>query len=226
MTNPTCETDSRGREHGERFYVLRSHFRVSEADSEVMATETTGCGEVPLCPACGRYMSLIPWASPYTVELTGHGTCWADVMVAGEMLVMSDAARGFWIGKRFRGVDEFIPLQVELVRRRPRMPPPPPYHLAKMSLKQIWMNERASGAVRGPGQRGCAHCGGDRNGRVVRAVLDASTWDGSDAFRCINLSGTVWMSAVAVESMRAVSLKFAAVQPALEFGYDYSRGEW
>lgn len=226
MPEPNDVTGFPGQGSGEHFYVLEGHFDDSEADSEVMTTETTGRGEVPLCPVCGRYMSLIPWAAPYTVELTGYRKCWADVMVAGEMLVMSEAARGFWVGKGFRGVDEFIPLEAELVRRRPRMPLPPPYYLAKMSLKQIWMDEPASGAVREPGQHRCDHCGGDRNGRVVRAVLDVSTWDGSDAFRCINLSGTVWMSAAAVESMRAASLKFAAVQPALEFGYDYSRGEW
>ena len=161
--------------------------------------------EAPRCPECGNFIGMMRWEPPYNVwlkqarQIGDLTTCLggADFLSSSRFI---DAARNNTIN----GLERTFPVRVVKVGSRgsPAGPDFPELFGVDVVHSRTRVDYRASKVQwhGNPSPNSCRVCGpgGGGRGGVLRSISDVSietgTWDGSDIFFPINLSGTLFLS--------------------------------
>lgn len=180
-----------------RFFVLQNpKHGEGTAITDFVPVDGSLTGEAPRCPACGKYIGMMPLLPPVRVELETWETAFGDIAFGpSEELLVTDR---FWKLYRASGLTGFVdvgPVEVAKAKSHCKLREPAPhYHCCRVGRGKAAVDDAKSGLEREE-PRACEACRlGGIIKRALRVVLQSNSWSGEDIFFARGLPGTALVS--------------------------------
>ena len=201
-----------------RYFVL-DQVVGSEAETDFEPVGEVTRGEAPRCPACGRFVGMLPWLPPYRVKLRTYGSRLGDVAFdVGNNLVLSESFVTAWRSEGLKGLDHLDPVDVVSIRPKSRARKSERYfHFAvpRTNTTVDWSKSVFLGKA-----PTCECCGGGREIEAILSLrLDDTSWTGEDIFIPRGTSRTIVTERV-VDLAKNHDLANVTTIPLEEFRWD------
>lgn len=192
------------------------------ARTDALKVKDTNYGEAPRCEVCGQYVGLRQWLPPYRLELETWGHVFADLVVIGTDLLISQRVKQAWEQSHLVGLNGFEQVEVvKLKRHRKAIGDPPVYFRAVVTRSQTEIDFAASGFEWGKAPT-CPTCRlGDVIKRWNRIVINQQTWNGEDVFIARGLPGEIIASERFKEFCEHNNVTNVALVSAESSGHDF-----
>ena len=197
------------------------------ADNQIASVDAcqidgTKYGDAPRCEVCKRYIGMRAWLPPYRVELETWGYEFADIVVIGTNLLISQRFKQAWEQSQLVGLSGFENVEVINVKRhRKKIGEPPTYFRAVVVRGQTAINLVAS-EFEWKNESACPVC---RLAGVIkrwkRIIIDQSTWTGEDIFIARGLPGEICVSERFKDFCEINNMKNTLFVAAETYGHDF-----
>jgi len=164
----------------------------SSAETDYVNVDPVIRGEAPRCPACGKFIGLIPWLPPHRAELELWGAAYGDVVFGtAYKLLVSERFKILYQEAGLSGLLGFDPVEIVRVKRCDRRAPRgahPPYYCVSAVRSRAAIDQKAS-RFKWDRAPNCSEC---REGVVrswKRIVIEPNTWSEEDVFEARGLGG-------------------------------------
>ena len=207
-----------------RVFVLSKGEIGSRYDAEVEMVEPENLGEAPRCPRCGDFIGMLPWLSPYRVELELHGQEFGDfIKVPGYELLISEQFAEAFRAEGLTGLEGFHPVEVLRVRRRGKRALKPisvPRYYAVSPCYGRGAVDLVLNRVRTSEPPTCPECRSAGIDAIHGFVLEPGTWGGEDIFRPRGIQGRIVVSERFKEFVERHGLTNMVLTPTEQYVWD------
>jgi hypothetical protein len=207
-----------------QFYVLKPE-PIAEyqfARTDALKTDGTFYGDAPRCQACGKFIGMRSWLPPYRIDLEVWGRQFADVVVTGTDLLVSERFKKAWEQSNLIGLSGFDVIEISRIKRHWKaIGAPNAYFRAVVHRSQTEIDFAASG-FEWINKPTCPTCRlGDVVKRWERLAIDYSTWTGEDIFIARGLPGEIFVSERFKKFSDHNRITNVSLIPAENFGHDF-----
>lgn len=214
-----------------RFYVLKNpEIEESTATTDFVDVDPVNLGKSPRCEACGKPIGSRIWLPPYRVELEIWYKAYGDISIGtGNNMLVSERFKTLYEESGLTGLYGFDPVEVVRVKRFGKAKgfkaKPPPYYRVSVVRSKAAIDISKSLLRDEPGET-CPVC---RSGdwavmRILRVVLEPSTWSGEDIFIARGLPGTYITTERFKTFCEKNNIANAVLIPAEEYRNDFGLG--
>jgi len=150
----------------------------------------------PLCPKCGHPIGSLYWLEPRKVVLSKP--IYGD-FVYGLRFLVSDGFKAAYEKTELRGINAFIPVEVDRVRyMRKNTPLPPQYHALDLVYSYARVDKEKS-IIKGQPLEEWQHCSlcnpfGVMSNEIRGLYVDDTHWGGEDIFHLHEMGSSIYAS--------------------------------
>jgi hypothetical protein len=192
-------------------------------DMSLTQMEPVNYGAARQCPRCGALLGTLPWLPPYRVRLEPRGEDYADFVVSGGTLLMTERFARAFRAEGLTGLEGFHPVEVVRVRRGGRRElrpgPPPPYLVVTVAPSSAAPDEARSRIVRYKPVE-CPECRSGMVEAIDGFTLEAGSWGGEDVFQARGLGAPLLVTERFVRLAERHALGHLAPVPTDKYVYD------
>ncbi len=174
-------------------------------------------GDSEKCPVCGRHASMLAWAEPRKMRLTGkrYPDRLADYLA--KPLVVSERFVEVYRREGLTGVSEFAPIEVVNPTANT-----PNYFLGHVSFNRSVQFDLSRTVIEGQPQGwSCPLCSPweTTKDKIHKLALSAENWDGQDIMRLYAFHGVAFVSQRFYDCVRRYELTNFVMIPVEEYRF-------
>jgi hypothetical protein len=208
-----------------KFYVLKECVNKVRHETGFWYLKPHNNGDAPHCPACHDYIGSLISLPPYNIALELWNKGFGDVAFGpGDHLLVSERFKILWEEHGLKGLEWFGPVTVKKVVRHKRSfkDEPPQYFVTSVVYGKGVLDQKSSGFEWEKGKEPtCSLCKEGAIKRWKSHMLLPDTWDGSNIFRPIGLSGSIMTDQLFKDFVDQFKITSCYLIPADTFAHDF-----
>lgn len=209
------------------FYVLKHSVEKVTFETDFSYLKPDKTGDAPSCPKCKKVIGSLISLPPYNIELELWGKGFGDVSFGpGDHLLVSERFKTLWEEHGLTGFEGFTSVTIKKVIRHKKFTGNPPgYFLTSVPYGKAVLDQDASG-FEWEKPPTCPVC---RQGRIIKRweshILMPGTWDGTNIFQPIGISGSIMTDQKFKDFVDQFHITSCWLIPAEQYAHDFYPGE-